>query len=60
MTCRRKRIIKSVEAEEPTFSVAVDYLRMALRVLLQHEAYLDPTRIDEDLILRGLLSKEGA
>jgi len=38
----------------PTVKVAIDYLRLALVVLLEHPVYLQALRIDEELLLGKL------
>lgn len=38
----------------PTVKVAIDYLRLALAVLLEHPVYLQTSRIDEELLLAKL------
>lgn len=38
----------------PTVKAAIDYLRMALAVLLEHPQYLKASRIDEELLLSKL------
>lgn len=37
----------------PTVKLATDYLRLALQVLIEHPEYLDPSRIDEELLLES-------
>lgn len=51
----KKREIKlSEEKTVPAHSMAIDYLKLALRVLLKHERYRVPKKIDEDLLLGHL------
>lgn len=48
----KKRIIKIDEENEvAVYALAVDYLRMILRILLEYSIYRDPKQIDNGLLL---------
>lgn len=51
----KKRVIKLTDSTHVTaHSLAVDYLRMVLRVLLQNPKYRNPLLIDQELLLGGV------
>lgn len=47
----KKREIISDEQKKPISPLAIDYLKMVLRVLLDYPQYRDPEKIDEELLL---------
>ena len=47
---RKEEIVRQGGDKVPAHAVAVDLLRLALSVLLQHPRYRDPKAIDEDLL----------
>lgn len=50
-----KREIKIPSGEPiPTIELAITLLRSAIQVLLNHPKYLDPKKIDEDLLLKDI------
>lgn len=46
-----KRVIKIKEEKISAHSVAIEYLRLSLKTLLQHPEYRNPTIIDDKLLL---------
>jgi len=51
---KKREIISEGGENIPALAVAIDCLRMALGVLIEHPEYLEPTKIDEELILQRL------
>lgn len=49
----KKRVIKLEDNETTTHSLAVDYLRFVLKVLLENPKYRDPKLVDSELLLGG-------
>lgn len=48
-----REIVLSANKRVPTVKLAIDYLRMLLTVLIQHQEYFKPANIDEMLLLSG-------
>jgi len=48
---KKREIAINDKETVPTVKAATDYLRMALRILLEHPQFLDPGKIDEELLL---------
>lgn len=46
------------EGKVPTVTAAIDYLRMAIKVLIDNPEYLNPGKIDEDLLLGKPISDQ--
>jgi hypothetical protein len=53
---KKREIIIEEQQKIPTVKVAINYIRMALGVLLEHPEYLVASLIDERLLLRGTAS----
>lgn len=47
----KKRVIKIKEEQTSAHSIAIEYLRLSLKTLLQHPEYRDPIIIDDKLLL---------
>jgi hypothetical protein len=50
-TAERREIALPGNRRERTVNLAVQYLRRALHILLDHPEYLVPRKIDEDLLI---------
>jgi hypothetical protein len=53
-----KREIAISEKEKiPTVTAAINYLRMAIKVLIDNPKYFNPSKIDENLLLKNLITE---
>jgi hypothetical protein len=48
---KNKEIVRSDNSTVPTGALAVEYLRMAIKILIENPKYRKPESIDEDLLL---------
>ncbi|MDT4896707.1 MAG: hypothetical protein QOH25_1784 [Acidobacteriota bacterium] len=53
----KREIAVSGEEKVPTVTAAINYLRMAIKVLIDNPKYLNPSKIDEDLLLGKQVSE---
>lgn len=57
-TSAKREMPAGGEEKVPTVAAAIDYLRMAIKVLINHPEYLDPCKIDEELLLGKPISDQ--
>jgi hypothetical protein len=57
-TSAKREMAVGGEEKVPTVTAAIDYLRMAIKVLIDNPEYLNPSKIDEDLLLGKPISDQ--
>jgi len=57
---KKREIASGDNRRIPAYSLAIDYLRVVLRILIDHPQYRKPARIDEELLLESRSGRQNA